>query len=208
MSILDKHVLKLNRNWQAFEVLTVRDAITMLCSETNGEKPGYAMDFLEVKDENGHSSLAYSTPTSWDDWIKLPIREQDFAIQTSRGPIRAPLVVICANYAELPLKKPRFSKGAVAARDNYTCQYSGEKLKKGEWNIDHVVSKHRGGRDTWENTVCSRKDINFNKGHLSNKEAGLKLIRIPKAPVPSVVMIKPENLPEETRAQQSLFLFK
>lgn len=209
MNLLDKQiVLKLNKNWAAFEQLTVRKAITMLCGDTNGEVPGFAMDFVTAKDENGDTVLVYANPVTWDDWVKLPVREQDLSIETSRGPIRVPLIVICAHYDKIPTRKPRFHKGAIAERDGYVCQYTGEKLSKSGGNIDHVIPRDRGGKDTWENTVYCKKELNFKKGNSLNHEIGYKLIRQPKAPSASVKIITEKHLHEETREQQKFFLFK
>lgn len=206
-ALLDKKIVtKLNSKWQAFEQLTVRDAVTMLCSERNGEKPGFAMDFVTVKKPDGTSSLEYANPVSWDEWMLLPIRAHDLVIETSRGPIRVPLIVICANYDKLPFKTPKLGKDAILRRDNYTCQYSGEKLSKHDLNVDHVLPRDRGGRDSWDNLVASRKDINFAKGNKTNREAGLKLIRQPVAPKATVKMVRAEDLPDEIRDEVRPFV--
>lgn len=208
MSLLDKVlVTKLNANWHAFEQLSVRDAVTMLCSETNGEKPGYAMDFITIMDD-GKPFLQYAQPVAWDEWIALPVRDHDLSIQTSRGPIRVPLVVICAHYDEIPLRKPKYGKEAVLRRDGYTCQYSGRKLPRSQLNIDHVKTRHAGGKDTWENTVACDKDINLAKGHKTNAEAGLTLIRKPVAPKQTVKVIRPEDLAPEIRDEVTPFVLK
>lgn len=208
MSVLTKQILKLNRNWQAFSLVSVKDAITMLCSETKGEKPGYALDFVTVRDASGELVLEYANPVSWDEWVKLPIREGDFVIETSRGPIRCPLAVICANYSKVPMKKPKWSKDAILRRDNYTCQYTGDKLSRADLNVDHVDPLSRGGTNSWKNTVASRKDVNFKKGNKTNKEAGLKLIRDPYEPVASPAVVRVEDLPEESREALTPFVLK
>lgn len=49
----------------------------------------------------------------------------------------------------------------VKIRDNYTCVYCGKENLKGiNCTIDHVIPKSRGGKDTFENTVCSCKPCN------------------------------------------------
>jgi 5-methylcytosine-specific restriction endonuclease McrA len=207
-SVLDRLILKLNANWQAFEVLSVRDAITMLCSESQGQKPGYAMDFVTIKSDDGQSTLQYANPVAWDEWITLPVRDGDPVINTVRGPIRCPLVVICANYNQIPLVAPKLGNEAILKRDGYTCQYSGKKLPRSKLNIDHVIPRDRGGRDTWENMVASDKDINFSKGNRMNHEVGLKLIRKPVAPKQTVKVVRPEDIPLETREQVLPFLLK
>lgn len=188
--ILDKQiVLKLNRNWQAVGFVSVRQAITFLCSESGGQKPGFAMDYQMVKDDNGEDTLSYTAPVSWDEWTQLPVREGDLSINTGRGQIRVPLVVVCANYAKIPMKTPRVSAGTIRDRDGGVCQYTGRKLPKGAGNLDHVIPRDQGGKDTFENLVWCDKEINSWKANRTPDEAGLKLIRKPKAPPTMPVVI-------------------
>jgi 5-methylcytosine-specific restriction endonuclease McrA len=201
MNVLNKElVVKLNKHWQAFETLTVGEAITFLCSESNGNVPGYVMDYETVVDEKGTRTLTYSVPVTWDDWIKLPVREQDLYINTSRGKIRMPKVVITAHYCDVPTVAPRFSPGNVLARDNYTCQYTGRKLPKSQLNVDHVLARDRGGRDVWENVVACDKNLNSLKGNRLNEELGIKPIRAPKAPMARKKIIRKcqAPLPDQT----------
>jgi hypothetical protein len=37
----------------------------------------------------------------------LPIRPQDNAVRTVRGPIRVPTVIVAVNYAKVPKKRPK-----------------------------------------------------------------------------------------------------
>lgn len=188
--ILNKQiVLRLNSGWQAIAYCTVRDAVVFLCSESNGLPPGYAMDYETVTDENGEQVIAFANPVPWSEWIKLPVREGDLAINTGRGQIRAPLIVVCANYAKIPMKTPRVSAGTIRDRDGGICQYTGRKLSRNEGNLDHVIPRKQGGRDTFENLVWSAKEVNTFKAARTPEEAGLKLIRQPKAPPSMPVVI-------------------
>lgn len=208
MSVLAKQIIKLNRQWQAFSLVSVRDAITMLCSETNGDKPGYALDFLTVRNEAGELVLEYANPVAWDEWIKLEVRPGDFVIETSRGPIRCPLAVICANYSKVPMKKPKLGKEAILRRDGYVCQYSGQKLPRSRLNIDHVKTRDSGGKDSWDNMVACDREINFRKGNKTNAQAGLTLIRDPFEPLPSPAVVRVQDLPEESREALTPFVLK
>src|SRR2546426_7141529 len=44
-------------------------------------------------------------PVTWDEWIRLPVRPQDNAVQTVRGQIRVPTVIVAVNYAKAPKKR-------------------------------------------------------------------------------------------------------
>lgn len=194
-SILDKEiVVKLNKHWVAYDTMTVREAVTFLCSEQDGEKPGFAIDFETVINDEGNHVITYTESVSWEKWIDLPVRDKDLAINVSRGrQIRVPLVVICANYDKVPEIKERRTREGILKRDNYTCQYTGVKLPRSALNLDHVIPKDRGGKDTWENLVACSIPVNSGKGNKLNSEAGLRLIRVPKAPKSRVKVLKVED---------------
>ena len=64
----------------------------------------------------------------------------------------------------------------------HNCQYSGRKISPEEGNIDHVVARSHGGKNTWDNMVWCDKTINLAKGDKTVASAGLKLIRTPEEP--------------------------
>lgn len=203
MNVLNKEglVVKLNKHWQAFEVLTPAKAIVFLCATENGAVPGYVMDYETVVDEStGNHVLTYSVPVTWDEWIKLPVRDNDMYINTSRGKIRMPKVVITANYEDVPLCSPRLSSGNIFVRDEGVCQYTGRKLARAEGNLDHILPRDRGGKDSWDNLVWCDKKINTMKANRLNSEVGLKLIRKPQAPKTRKRLIRKSQakIPDQT----------
>jgi 5-methylcytosine-specific restriction endonuclease McrA len=161
-------VLVLNRNWQAINIRTPEDAI---CQMATGVATG-----LEIEGED------QIRPVSWAEWLTLPIREQDEAIHTVRGQIRMPTVIVLANFAKVPKKRPKFGAKAIRERDGNRCQYTGRVLKPEEGSIDHILPVSRGGKDAWENCVWACKTVNSRKGNRLPDEAGLKLLAMPKAP--------------------------
>jgi 5-methylcytosine-specific restriction endonuclease McrA len=165
-------VLVLNRNWQAINVRTPQDAF---CQMATGVATA-----LEVELGDGGRAQALR-PVKWDEWITLPVRSQDSAVQTVRGPIRVPTVIVAVNYARVPKKRPKLCARTIRERDGNRCQYTGVMLRPEEGNIDHVVPRSRGGRDAWENCVWSSKAVNSKKGNRLPHEAGLKLLKQPVA---------------------------
>ena len=161
-------VLVLNRNWQAINIRTPQDAF---CQMATGVATG-----LEVAGEE------HIRPVTWAEWLTLPIREQDQVVHTVRGAIRVPTVIVLASFAKVPKKRPKLSARSIRERDGNRCQYTGVMLRPEEGNIDHVVPRSRGGRDAWENCVWSSKLVNSKKGNRLPQEAGLKLLKVPRAP--------------------------
>lgn len=206
MNLLNKVIsVKLNRLWKACELLSIGDSITFLCEEDGRAPRGFAMDFETRVDENGNRVLVYAQPTAWDDWVKLPVRENDLYVNTSSGKIRAPIVVICAHYEGVRVRTPGWSPSNLRARDQDTCQVSGRKLAKGEGNTGHLIAKSKKGPNSWENTVYMDAKLNSLQGDRTIEEMGWKLIRRPKAPPTMAVVYRKEDAPLQ---EQTPFLIE
>jgi 5-methylcytosine-specific restriction endonuclease McrA len=174
MNILTKAtVLVLNRNWQAINVRTPQEAFCMMATNV--------ATGMEIERGNGARAEALR-PVTWEEWIELPIREQDEAVHTVRGQIRVPTVIVAVNYAKVPKKRPKLCAKAIRERDGNRCQYTGRVLHPNEGSLDHVVPRSRGGKDAWENLVWSAREVNQRKADRLPHEAGLKLLSVPRAP--------------------------
>lgn len=161
-------VLVLNRNWQAIHVRTPAEAF---CQMATNVATGLEIDGKD-----------HIRPVTWEEWITLPIREQDQAVHTVRGPIRVPTVIVAVNYAKVPKKRPKLCARGIRQRDGNRCQYTGKVLKPDEGSIDHILPRSRGGDTTWDNCVWASKVINARKGNRLPHEAGLKLLTVPRIP--------------------------
>ena len=113
-------------------------------------------------------------------------------MQTVRGPIRVPTVIVAVNYAKVPKKRPKLCARAIRERDGNRCQYTGRVLRPDEGSLDHVLPRSRGGKNAWENLVWAGKDVNARKGNRLPHEAGLKLLTVPRAPkeLPASALIR------------------
>jgi 5-methylcytosine-specific restriction endonuclease McrA len=80
-------------------------------------------------------------------------------------------------------RRLQWSRNNIYIRDNYTCQYCGDHLHESKVTIDHVMPQSRGGKNTWENTVCSCYACNNAKADRTPEEAKLKLKTKPRAPM-------------------------
>lgn len=180
MSILTKNtVLVLNRNWQAINITTPANAFSQMATDT--------ATALNIEGQD------VMVPTKWSDWIQLPVREDDEAVGTPQGRIRIPTVVVCARFAKVPMKRPKFCARAIWARDGGRCQYTGAELAPHEGNIDHVIPRSRGGATSWENCVLASKVVNTKKADRTPHEAGLKLLTVPQTPKTLPVTLMLEN---------------
>jgi 5-methylcytosine-specific restriction endonuclease McrA len=198
MTILTKAtVLVLNRNWQAINVRTPQEAFCMMATNV---ATGLEIEFEDSTESAAesfhtpHSALRTRNirPVTWEEWITLPIREQDESVHTVRGQIRVPTVIVAVNYTKVPKKRPKLCARTIRERDSNRCQYTGRVLRPDEGNLDHVVPRSRGGKDVWENLVWSAREVNQRKADRLPHEAGLKLLSTPRAPkaLPAMAFIR------------------
>ncbi len=111
-------------------------------------------------------------------------------LENGRGEIRTPSVtmtipsVIRLVYlVRRPLAQRKLSKKEIFLRDRHTCQYCGVRIR--ELTIDHVIPRRQDGGHAWENVVSACIPCNRRKAGRTPAEAGMKLLRQPKAPYPS-----------------------
>ena len=179
ISSLHKNIiLALNRNWQAINTTTPALAFAQM-----------ATGVATALDIEGHEAM---TPTIWDDWQALPVRDTDNPIGTVHGPVRVPTIIVLARYNRVPLKRPKFNPRAIRDRDGGRCQYTGHPLSIDEGNIDYVMPRSRGGLTSWENCVLAAKDVNTRKAERTPKEAGLLRRSAPTEPrmVPMTALLR------------------
>jgi 5-methylcytosine-specific restriction endonuclease McrA len=179
MNVLRQQVLKLNRLWQALDVTTVETALADLCRG---------------------ACMALDTETmravGWDEWITLPIREDDDALVSVRGPVRVPRIILCVRYEGRPKVRPALDNAGIRRRDRSICQVTGEYAPDG--NVDHLMPVSRGGaKRSWRNQVWMKRQLNAQKGNRTLEEMGWRLIRPPQEPksAPGYLLIEP-NFPE------------
>lgn len=85
---------------------------------------------------------------------------------------------------ERMIRKPRLSvrltKREVLRRDDYTCQYCGQRVPY--LTIDHVIPRRLGGTHTWENLVAACPACNHRKGGRTAEQAQMRLLKRPVQP--------------------------
>ncbi len=126
-----------------------------------------------------------------------PSRE---VLRTPTRLLPVPSVVRLLRMVRRPNGRLALSRRNVFRRDRYTCQYCGRSGV--ELTLDHVVPKSRGGRTTWENLVTACRTCNTKKGNRTPEEAGMRLLKPPRAPGYYEVILlglKAREFPEEWR---------
>lgn len=168
-SLLNQHVLVLNRLWQAVNVCTARRALTLLFQ-------GQAQAVLNCPD----GSFRTFSFSQWHEFSQQQPGPE--CVSTISFRIRIPRVILLAVFDRLPKKEVKFTRHNIFERDKNTCQYCGHVFDRKDLNLDHVIPRDRGGPTSWENIVCSCIECNTIKANRTPQEAGMHLIRKPKRP--------------------------
>jgi 5-methylcytosine-specific restriction endonuclease McrA len=95
----------------------------------------------------------------WLDRVQI-VAEYDTVVRSPSTEIRIPSVVVLRDYIK-PQKRVAFTRFNLFLRDEFSCQYCGE---KGDLTFDHVVPRARGGVTSWENVVAACSRCNLKKG--------------------------------------------
>lgn len=112
----------------------------------------------------------------------------------SKEALMFPSVVRLVNMANVPrLRQVPLSRRALFQRDNFTCQYCGEKPVKLE--VEHVVPRAQGGKNHWQNVTTACRSCNARKRDRTPDEAGMRLLSKPYAPS-RMAMIASRGNPE------------
>lgn len=109
------------------------------------------------------------------------IAEYDRVVSSPSMEIKLPSVVALKEYVPMA-RKPAFTRFNVFLRDQWNCQYCGNKFKTNDLTFDHVIPRSRGGRTNWENIVAACRGCNTKKGNHMPHEIGMYPLREPAAP--------------------------
>jgi 5-methylcytosine-specific restriction endonuclease McrA len=111
-------------------------------------------------------------------------------IRSVSGRLTSPSVVRLRHHVKRPLPRLKLSRRSIFARDNYTCQYCGQRFR--DLTLDHIVPKRLGGETTWENLVCCCHKCNSKKAGKTLEQTGMMLAKKPRRPryVPFISLTK------------------
>lgn len=91
-----------------------------------------------------------------------------------------PTVIRLRSYVKIPYKEISLSRRNLLHRDNYTCQYCGD--RRHDLTIDHIVPRSKGGTDSWDNVVAACLKCNVKKGDRTPNQANMALHVVPRRP--------------------------
>jgi hypothetical protein len=170
------HVLVLNAAYQPISVIPWKEAVTLWFSEKAEVLETYADKVLHAGNSFVKSKLQ-GINANWDEnsetwahWMNAPcvIRLYEFV----------------KPHKELKFYKS-FTRKNIWDRDGKKCAYCGEHITLKEVTYDHIVpqSAPYNGPTCWSNIVCSCFECNSKKNNRTPREANMKLLVKPHAPI-------------------------
>jgi 5-methylcytosine-specific restriction endonuclease McrA len=130
------------------------------------------------------------------------ISEYDGFVRSTSVVLKIPAVVRLLRAFRRHRKPVKFSRVNIYGRDNYRCQYCGNKFAMSELTYDHVVPRSQGGRTTWTNIVTCCGECNADKAGRTPAQARMRLLKQPVQPVdvPAMVIeVSRSNVPDAWR---------
>lgn len=91
------------------------------------------------------------------------VSEYDTVVRSPSVTIKLPSVVALRKYIPTPKTVP-FTRFNVFLRDDFVCQYCGEKFTPRDLRFDHVHPRAKGGKTTWTNICAACEPCNTRKG--------------------------------------------
>jgi len=162
--MLNSSVLVLNRSFLPIHITSAKRAFTLVFAGT-----------ANVVDHE------YQT-FDFESWFATPAQPDEETVMSTSGEIRIPRVIVLTLFDRLPRRHVRYSRNNIFTRDDFTCQYCGDRPPRSQLNLDHVIPRAQGGRTTWENIVASCVTCNRRKGGRTPEQAKLRLRSSPIRP--------------------------
>lgn len=119
--------------------------------------------------------------------IGLIINGKASLVLNGRGEIKTvsisyprPSIIRLEKMIKRPRPTVRLTKREVLRRDEFTCQYCGQKVNL--LTVDHVIPRHMGGKHSWDNLVAACPACNHHKGGRTIEQAQMRLLHKPHEP--------------------------
>lgn len=141
--------------------------------------------------------------------IGLILLDKATMIENGRGVIKTvdrvfprPSIIRLQSMIRRPRPEVKLTRREVFRRDNFSCLYCGSRNR--DLTIDHVIPRHLGGRQTWENVVTACAACNHQKGGRTLQESGMCLIKSPASPPSSALYVYQHYLSENRSWEEFL----
>jgi len=137
-----------------------------------------------------NSSFEPMTVVNWQKAIilwfqgKVEVLEyHDIFARTVNHSFKVPSVIRLKSYVRpRSYGAVRFCRENVYIRDNFTCQYCGEKFSQKHLTLDHVVPASKQGPKSWTNVVAACRSCNQKKANRTPEGARMPLLKQPAVP--------------------------
>ena len=117
----------------------------------------------------------------------VAVEEYDQEVSSPSISFKIPSVIVLKTVVKYITNTLNASRNNIIWRDNNQCQYCGVIEPSKDLTIDHVVTKSRGGDNSWTNLVTCCKKCNQKKGNKTPEEANMSLLNKPVKPKNSVL---------------------
>jgi hypothetical protein len=165
--------------------LSLKKALVTLFSTDNGID--MAAQYLQVEydnDEDGNPDFMSPNliqPIDLEDFLKLPLRDFDIPISSSKMTVRAP-VIILSKSKKIIMKKLRPSLQNLYDLYGGRCVWTNRVLSKNSATKEHLKPRSHGGDDSFQNVVLADKTLNNERGN-SVEKWKYKMQYQPKEPI-------------------------
>ena len=133
--------------------------------------------------------------------IGLILKDKASMVLDGRGDIKTvtrayprPSIIRLSMQIKRPRPTVRLTRREILRRDNYTCQYCGQRVPY--LTIDHVTPRRLGGKHTWENLVAACPACNHRKGGRTLKQVHMRPLHSPSKPPSSAIYIFSRHVKE------------
>lgn len=96
----------------------------------------------------------------------VPLEFYDTTLRSPSFEYNPPSVVALKEYVKRP-QRVVFNRLNIFLRDNFVCQYCGNKFSSRDLTFDHVIPRSKGGQTSFDNIVSACVDCNTRKGNYS-----------------------------------------
>lgn len=90
-----------------------------------------------------------------------------------------PSVIRLVEFAKVPYRVQQASRKNIFTRDGYRCMYCGARKAGSDLELEHILPRSRGGKNSWDNLVAACRKCNSRKNDRTPEEAGMTLIHRP-----------------------------